>query len=89
MNRGSISSVMSKGGIYSKASWTWSFTDGFVGNIVLKFTEGMAKGIFQTIAAELQEEGPRSFSGQFKPVMKKIYARHDWQEYGERLRCWA
>lgn len=55
--------------------------DGFVGNIVLKFTEGMAEGIFQTIAAELQEEGPELLE-QFKPVMKKIYARHDWQEYG-------
>ena len=29
--------------------------DGFVGNIVLKFTEGMAEGLFQTILAELQE----------------------------------
>src|SRR5689334_14585160 len=32
--------------------------DGFVGNIVLKFTEGMAEGLFQTIAAELQEFDP-------------------------------
>ena len=29
--------------------------DGFVGNIVLKFTEGIAEGLFQTILAELQE----------------------------------
>ena len=32
--------------------------DGFVGNIVLKFTEGMAEGLFQTIVAELQEADP-------------------------------
>jgi phosphate acyltransferase len=55
--------------------------DGFVGNIVLKFTEGMADGLFQLIAAELQEAAPDLVST-FKPVMKKIYAKHDWQEYG-------
>jgi glycerol-3-phosphate acyltransferase PlsX len=55
--------------------------DGFVGNIVLKFTEGMAEGLFQTIMAELQEFAPGLLE-QFKPVMKNIYQRHDWQEYG-------
>ena len=55
--------------------------DGFVGNIVLKFTEGMAEGLFQTIMAELQEIAPELLE-QFKPVMKKIYTKHDWQEYG-------
>jgi glycerol-3-phosphate acyltransferase PlsX len=55
--------------------------DGFVGNIVLKFTEGMAEGLFQTILAELQEFAPDLMEA-FKPVMKKIYAKHDWQEYG-------
>jgi glycerol-3-phosphate acyltransferase PlsX len=55
--------------------------DGFVGNIVLKFTEGMAEGLFQTIGAELQEYDPGLLE-QFKPVMKKIYQKHDWQEYG-------
>jgi glycerol-3-phosphate acyltransferase PlsX len=55
--------------------------DGFVGNIVLKFTEGMADGLFKTIAAELQQFAPELLD-QFKPVMKKIYQRHDWQEYG-------
>lgn len=55
--------------------------DGFVGNIMLKFTEGMAEGLFQTIGAELQEFAP-DLLDQFKPVMKKIYKKHDWQEYG-------
>jgi glycerol-3-phosphate acyltransferase PlsX len=55
--------------------------DGFVGNIILKFTEGMAEGIFQTITGELGNEPP-SLLEQFKPVMKRIFARHDWQEYG-------
>lgn len=55
--------------------------DGFVGNIVLKFTEGMAAGLFQTILSELQESAPQMLE-QFKPLMKKIYQKHDWQEYG-------
>jgi phosphate acyltransferase len=55
--------------------------DGFVGNIVLKFTEGITEGLFQTILAELQEFAPEAVDD-FKPVMKKIYAKHDWQEYG-------
>jgi phosphate acyltransferase len=55
--------------------------DGFVGNIVLKFTEGLAEGLFQTILSELQEFSPE-FQEQFKPVMKKLYHKHDWQEYG-------
>jgi len=55
--------------------------DGFVGNIILKFTEGIAEGLFQTIMAELAEFAPDLLE-QFKPVMKKIYHKHDWQEYG-------
>lgn len=55
--------------------------DGFVGNIVLKLAEGMAEGLFQTIVAELQENAPGLLED-FKPVMKSIYMKHDWQEYG-------
>jgi glycerol-3-phosphate acyltransferase PlsX len=55
--------------------------DGFVGNIILKFTEGIAEGLFQTIMAELSEFAPDLLE-QFKPVMKGIYHKHDWQEYG-------
>src|SRR5207248_9583642 len=55
--------------------------DGFVGNIVLKFTEGMAEGLFQMILGELQEADPALLE-QFRPVLKKIHVRHDWQEYG-------
>jgi glycerol-3-phosphate acyltransferase PlsX len=55
--------------------------DGFVGNIVLKFTEGMADGLFRTIAAEIKQASP-GLIRDFEPIMKKIYANHDWQEYG-------
>jgi glycerol-3-phosphate acyltransferase PlsX len=55
--------------------------DGFVGNIILKFTEGIAEGMFQTILSEIDQNAPELVEP-FKPVMKKIYAKHDWQEYG-------
>jgi phosphate acyltransferase len=55
--------------------------DGFVGNIILKFTEGMAEGLFKAIISELQEFAPELLK-QIEPVMKKIYHKHDWEEYG-------
>src|SRR3954469_1975745 len=55
--------------------------DGFVGNIILKFTEGIAEGLFQMYLAEVEEYAPELLD-QFKPVMKRIYSNHDWQEYG-------
>jgi glycerol-3-phosphate acyltransferase PlsX len=33
------------------------------------------------IAGELQETAPEMLKS-FEPVMKNIYKRHDWQEYG-------
>jgi phosphate acyltransferase len=56
-------------------------TDGFVGNVVLKLVEGLTEGLFQQLTHELKETSPTAME-QFKPVMKKIYAKHDWQEYG-------
>jgi glycerol-3-phosphate acyltransferase PlsX len=55
--------------------------DGFVGNIILKLSEGLAEGLFQTLAAEIQEESP-DFFDKFRQVAKKIWMKHDWQEHG-------
>ena len=55
--------------------------DGFVGNIVLKFMEGVTEGIFQTLVNEVAEADPELLL-QLKPVMKKIHQKHDWQETG-------
>ena len=51
---------------------------------ILFITKGHAfdrEGLFQMIAHELQESAPQAMES-FKPVMKKIYQKHDWQEYG-------
>ena len=55
--------------------------DGFVGNIVLKFMEGVTEGIFQTLINEVAEADPELLL-QLKPVMKRIHQKHDWQETG-------
>jgi glycerol-3-phosphate acyltransferase PlsX len=55
--------------------------DGFVGNTILKFTEGLSEGLFQQIVAELQTSSPHLLEP-FKPILKKIQHAHDWQEYG-------
>jgi glycerol-3-phosphate acyltransferase PlsX len=58
--------------------------DGFVGNIVLKLTEGLAEGLFRTIAKEIEDEAPE-LTRQFEPMVKAIWARHDYSEYGGAL----
>jgi glycerol-3-phosphate acyltransferase PlsX len=55
--------------------------DGFVGNVVLKLTEGLAEGIFKTIRAELAAESP-DLAPRFDPVVEKIWAKHDYSEHG-------
>ncbi|MCG3126445.1 MAG: Phosphate acyltransferase [Phycisphaerae bacterium] len=55
--------------------------DGFVGNVILKLTEGLADGIFNTIRKEISEDSPHLVK-QFEPVVERIWARHDFAEYG-------
>jgi glycerol-3-phosphate acyltransferase PlsX len=55
--------------------------DGFVGNVVLKLTEGLSEGIFRTIRRELAAEG-EELSTRFEPVVQRIWTQHDFREYG-------
>ncbi len=59
--------------------------DGFVGNVILKLTEGAVSGLFSAIKKELLSE--KSFFMKlmvlkFKKVMKNIYKKYDYHEYG-------
>jgi len=56
-------------------------TDGFVGNVVLKLSEGLAKGLFQTILAELSSIDP-DMQQAFAPIIRTIWSRHDYHELG-------
>lgn len=56
-------------------------TEGFTGNVVLKLAEGLAAGLFKTIAHEIFEVDPE-LAMRFEPVVKSIYKKHDYHEYG-------
>jgi glycerol-3-phosphate acyltransferase PlsX len=55
--------------------------DGFVGNVILKLTEGLVAGLFKAIKHELLAEKLR-LAMKFKPVMSRIYKKYDYNEYG-------
>jgi len=55
--------------------------EGFVGNVILKLTEGLVDGLFKAIKHELMDE-KLSLAMEFKPVITKIYKKYDYNEYG-------
>jgi glycerol-3-phosphate acyltransferase PlsX len=55
--------------------------DGFVGNVILKLTEGLAEGLFKTIVAEIREQS-LELVPRFEPIVDRIWKRHDFAEYG-------
>jgi glycerol-3-phosphate acyltransferase PlsX len=55
--------------------------DGFVGNVILKLTEGLAEGLFKAILREIASLKPEMVS-HFQPVIDSLYAKHDYNEYG-------
>jgi glycerol-3-phosphate acyltransferase PlsX len=56
-------------------------TDGVVGNVMLKLAEGLSAGIFKAIAREVMRIDP-GLAERFQPVVRRIYAEHDYHEYG-------
>lgn len=55
--------------------------EGFVGNVILKLTEGAVEGLFRAIKHELMQEKPR-LALKFKPIIMRVYEKHDYNEYG-------
>lgn len=56
-------------------------TDGVVGNVMLKLAEGLSEGIFKAIGHEIEAIDPE-LARRFAPVVKNLYAKHDYHEYG-------
>lgn len=56
-------------------------TDGVVGNVMLKLAEGLSSGIFKALAREVFEIDP-DLAVRLEPVVKSLYAKHDYHEYG-------
>lgn len=55
--------------------------DGFVGNVILKLTEGLAEGLFKTIVREIREESAE-MAERFAPIVDRIWKKHDFADYG-------
>jgi glycerol-3-phosphate acyltransferase PlsX len=58
--------------------------EGFVGNVILKLTEGVVDGLFKAIKHELLQE-KLDLAMEFKPVVARIYKKYDYSEYGGAL----
>jgi len=58
--------------------------EGFVGNIVLKLTEGLVDHLFKAIKDEIKKENI-FLALKFKGMMKKFYKKYDYHEYGGAL----
>ncbi|MCA9284407.1 MAG: phosphate acyltransferase PlsX, partial [Phycisphaerales bacterium] len=55
-------------------------TDGVVGNVMIKLAEGLAGGIFKALAHEVFAIDPE-LAVRLEPVVKSLYAKHDYHEY--------
>ncbi len=58
--------------------------DGFVGNVMLKLTEGLVDGLFRLIKHEIMQESI-SLALKFKPIVMRMYQKYDYNEYGGAL----
>ena len=58
--------------------------EGFVGNVILKLSEGMANMIFNAIKAELMTRN-KLLALWFKSIAKSISKKYDYHEYGGAL----
>jgi glycerol-3-phosphate acyltransferase PlsX len=60
--------------------------DGFVGNVILKLTEGLVDGLFKAIKQEIMSQKINFLMApMFKNIMTRIYKKHDYNEYGGAL----
>ena len=56
-------------------------TDGVVGNVMLKLAEGLSGGIFKALAHQVLESDP-DLVLRLEGVIKSLYAKYDYHEYG-------
>jgi phosphate acyltransferase len=60
--------------------------EGFVGNVILKLTEGLVEGLVKAIKQEIITHKFRLIIGPlFKGLMKRFFKKHDYHEYGGAL----
>ena len=55
--------------------------DGFLGNVVLKLTEGLSEGLIRTLSREITESAPE-LADPFARAIDAVQKKHDYSEYG-------
>ncbi len=58
--------------------------EGFVGNIILKLTEGLVEFLFHALKTEIKKENI-FMALKFKSIMKRFYKKYDYHEHGGAL----
>ncbi len=58
--------------------------EGFVGNIILKLTEGLVEFLFKALKTEIKKENI-FMALKFKSIMKRFYKKYDYHEHGGAL----
>src|SRR5258708_35560327 len=59
------------------------FCDGFVGNVVLKLSEGLADTLIGMLRTQLTSSLPNKLAaGVLQPCLRKMFRRMDYAEYG-------
>lgn len=56
-------------------------TDGFVGNTILKLSEGLAKSLFHSVAHEIMTNDAE-LGMKLEPIIKGLFKKTDYHEYG-------
>lgn len=57
--------------------------DGFVGNVVLKLSEGLAETLIEMLRAQMTSSLPNKLAaGVLRPGLRKVFGRLDYAEYG-------
>jgi len=60
--------------------------EGFVGNVILKLTEGLIEGLVKALKQDIMTYKLRFVIGpMFKGLMKRFFKKHDYHEYGGAL----
>ena len=62
--------------------------EGFVGNVVLKLTEGLAEGLMKMLG-QFVAAADSNLGQAVAPILQKLWQQHDYGEHGEWHRCWG
>jgi len=56
--------------------------EGFVGNVILKVSEGLGAYVYNSVLGDMDKEAEEAEKGVWMKVLKDIYSKMDYTEYG-------